>query len=91
MEYSTGLRVIVHTANLVHGDNTYKSQGLWMQDFPKKAGCWSLQPPYVPRCWLKFPTHDRGRAVQDTQTWRSREVACCRCSAGRREPCFLKV
>ncbi|KAG6554736.1 hypothetical protein Mapa_003755 [Marchantia paleacea] len=34
--YGTGLRVVVHTANLIHGDWNNKSQGLWMQDFPRK-------------------------------------------------------
>jgi tyrosyl-DNA phosphodiesterase-1 len=32
--YPTGVRVIVHTANLIHVDWNNKSQGLWMQDFP---------------------------------------------------------
>ncbi|KAL2642241.1 hypothetical protein R1flu_009828 [Riccia fluitans] len=37
--YSTGVRVVVHTANLVAGDWNYKTQGLWMQDFPFKGAC----------------------------------------------------
>ena len=36
-EYETGLRVVIHTANLIYCDNNYKSQGLWVQDFPKKV------------------------------------------------------
>lgn len=32
--YPQGVRVIVHTANLIHVDWNNKSQGLWMQDFP---------------------------------------------------------
>ncbi|XP_049395468.1 tyrosyl-DNA phosphodiesterase 1 [Solanum stenotomum] len=34
--YPTGVRVIVHTANLISIDWNNKSQGLWMQDFPWK-------------------------------------------------------
>lgn len=31
-----GVRVIVHTANLVVGDCNWKTQGVWWQDFPPK-------------------------------------------------------
>ncbi|KAL6546718.1 hypothetical protein OROMI_022439 [Orobanche minor] len=34
--YSRGVRVIVHTANLIYVDWNNKTQGLWMQDFPWK-------------------------------------------------------
>ncbi|KAI5066303.1 hypothetical protein GOP47_0018927 [Adiantum capillus-veneris] len=34
--YQTGVRVIVHTANLIYVDWNNKTQGLWMQDFPYK-------------------------------------------------------
>lgn len=34
--YASGIRVIVHTANLIYVDWNNKSQGLWMQDFPWK-------------------------------------------------------
>ncbi|KAL6207085.1 hypothetical protein ACLB2K_024330 [Fragaria x ananassa] len=34
--YPRGVRVIVHTANLIFVDWNNKSQGLWMQDFPWK-------------------------------------------------------
>ncbi|KAF7840668.1 tyrosyl-DNA phosphodiesterase 1 isoform X1 [Senna tora] len=34
--YPRGVRVIVHTANLISVDWNNKSQGLWMQDFPWK-------------------------------------------------------
>ncbi|XP_057834924.2 tyrosyl-DNA phosphodiesterase 1 isoform X1 [Cryptomeria japonica] len=34
--YSTGVRVVVHTANLIYVDWNNKTQGLWMQDFPLK-------------------------------------------------------
>lgn len=34
--YPTGIRIIVHTANLIHVDWNNKTQGLWMQDFPWK-------------------------------------------------------
>ncbi|KAL0709534.1 hypothetical protein Bca4012_016512 [Brassica carinata] len=34
--YHRGVRVVVHTANLIHVDWNNKSQGLWMQDFPWK-------------------------------------------------------
>lgn len=37
LEYATGVRIIIHTANLVHGDCTYKSQAVWFQDFPWKV------------------------------------------------------
>ncbi|KAL1355456.1 hypothetical protein HN51_007488 [Arachis hypogaea] len=34
--YPHGIRVIVHTANLIYVDWNNKTQGLWMQDFPWK-------------------------------------------------------
>ncbi|KAI3863098.1 hypothetical protein MKW98_015556 [Papaver atlanticum] len=34
--YPKGVRVAIHTANLIHVDWNNKSQGLWMQDFPWK-------------------------------------------------------
>ncbi|CAH9081531.1 unnamed protein product [Cuscuta epithymum] len=34
--YPKGVRVVVHTANLIYVDWNNKSQGLWMQDFPWK-------------------------------------------------------
>ncbi|TVU38611.1 hypothetical protein EJB05_11995 [Eragrostis curvula] len=34
--YPHGIRVVVHTANMIHVDWNNKSQGLWMQDFPWK-------------------------------------------------------
>ncbi|CAN0913576.1 Tyrosyl-DNA phosphodiesterase 1 [Linum grandiflorum] len=34
--YPKGVRVIVHTANLIYVDWNNKTQGLWMQDFPWK-------------------------------------------------------
>ncbi|KAI3698104.1 hypothetical protein L6452_31216 [Arctium lappa] len=34
--YPQGVRIIVHTANLIYVDWNNKSQGLWMQDFPWK-------------------------------------------------------
>ncbi|KAJ8442278.1 hypothetical protein Cgig2_011201 [Carnegiea gigantea] len=34
--YPRGVRVIVHTANLIFVDWNFKTQGLWMQDFPWK-------------------------------------------------------
>ncbi|MFS8007735.1 putative phosphodiesterase I [Helianthus anomalus] len=36
--YPRGIRIIVHTANLIYVDWNNKSQGLWMQDFPWKSG-----------------------------------------------------
>ena len=36
LQYSTGLRVIVHTANLLYCDTNNKTQGLFYQDFPLK-------------------------------------------------------
>lgn len=38
IEYKAGMRVVIHTANLVHCDNNFKTQGLWVQDFPRKVG-----------------------------------------------------
>lgn len=35
--YPTGVRVIVHTANMIYVDWNNKTQGLWMQDFPYKS------------------------------------------------------
>ncbi|VFQ88592.1 unnamed protein product [Cuscuta campestris] len=34
--YPKGVRIVVHTANLIYVDWNNKSQGLWMQDFPWK-------------------------------------------------------
>ncbi|CAL9121280.1 unnamed protein product [Musa textilis] len=34
--YHNGVRVVVHTANLIYVDWNNKTQGLWMQDFPSK-------------------------------------------------------
>ncbi|XP_022142241.1 tyrosyl-DNA phosphodiesterase 1 [Momordica charantia] len=34
--YPRGIRMVVHTANLIYVDWNNKSQGLWMQDFPWK-------------------------------------------------------
>ncbi|KAK1284192.1 hypothetical protein QJS10_CPB21g00868 [Acorus calamus] len=36
--YPQGVRIIVHTANLIYVDWNNKTQGLWMQDFPWKDG-----------------------------------------------------
>jgi tyrosyl-DNA phosphodiesterase-1 len=38
IEYESGVRVVVHTANLIYVDCNNKSQGLWYQDFPRKVG-----------------------------------------------------
>lgn len=35
--FDRGLRVIVHTANLIYQDCNCKTQGLWYQDFPRSA------------------------------------------------------
>ncbi|KAL3157421.1 hypothetical protein ABBQ32_011893 [Trebouxia sp. C0010 RCD-2024] len=37
VEYEAGLRVVVHTANLIYVDCNNKTQGLWFQDFPRKS------------------------------------------------------
>ncbi|EXB31386.1 Tyrosyl-DNA phosphodiesterase 1 [Morus notabilis] len=34
--YPRGVRIIIHTANLIYVDWNNKTQGLWMQDFPWK-------------------------------------------------------
>lgn len=45
--YPQGLRVVVHTANMIHVDWNNKSQGLWMQDFPwKDANDTSKKVPF---------------------------------------------
>jgi tyrosyl-DNA phosphodiesterase-1 len=36
IQYPTGIRVIIHTANLLYCDCNNKTQGLWFQDFPLK-------------------------------------------------------
>ena len=38
IEYEAGMRVVVHTANLIYVDCNNKTQGLWFQDFPRKVG-----------------------------------------------------
>eukprot|EP00898_Chlorokybus_atmophyticus_P002644 jgi/Chlat1/3380/Chrsp23S03810 len=35
--YKHGIRVVVHTANLVNSDFNNKTQGVWVQDFPLKS------------------------------------------------------
>ena len=37
VESERGLRVIVMTANLIFQDCNLKTQGLWYQDFPRRA------------------------------------------------------
>lgn len=37
MQFRDGIRVVVHTANLIYGDCNNKAQGVWWQDFPKKV------------------------------------------------------
>ncbi|GIM16096.1 hypothetical protein Vretimale_18742, partial [Volvox reticuliferus] len=37
VSYPHGLRLIIHTANCVQPDCHDKTQGLWVQDFPRKA------------------------------------------------------
>lgn len=37
IEYDSFLRVVVSTANLLAIDYDQKTQGLWVQDFPKKV------------------------------------------------------
>nr|CAB3454489.1 unnamed protein product [Digitaria exilis] len=45
--YPQGIRVVVHTANMIHVDWNNKSQGLWMQDFPwKDANDTSKKVPF---------------------------------------------
>eukprot|EP00887_Chlorella_sp_A99_P006577 scaffold3.g6577.t1 len=38
LEYERGLRLVVHTANLVYPDCVSKMQAVWHQDFPLKHG-----------------------------------------------------
>ena len=37
IEYEKGIRVIVHTANLIRIDFDNKTQAVWWQDFPRKV------------------------------------------------------
>ena len=50
MEYETGLRVVVHTANLIYVDCNNKSQGLWYQDFPLKVCLAASCPSSITSC-----------------------------------------
>mmetsp|Transcript_45232 Transcript_45232/g.113198 ORF Transcript_45232/g.113198 Transcript_45232/m.113198 type:complete len:247 (+) Transcript_45232:656-1396(+) len=36
LQYDAGLRVVIHTANLLYGDCHCKTQVVWWQDFPRK-------------------------------------------------------
>ena len=36
IKFATGMRVVIHTANLIYVDCGNKTQGAWIQDFPKK-------------------------------------------------------
>eukprot|EP00210_Caulerpa_lentillifera_P001070 g1032.t1 len=36
LKYPDGLRIIIHTANLIYADCGNKTQGAWIQDFPHK-------------------------------------------------------
>jgi hypothetical protein len=55
--YATGLRVCVHTANLIHGDWNFKSQGAWMQDFPLKRPSISSQASPFERELIQYIDH----------------------------------
>lgn len=37
IRYAAGLRVVVHTANLIYPDCNNKTQALFVQDFPLKS------------------------------------------------------
>ncbi len=37
LQYASGMRVVVHTANYIYADCNNKSQGLYCQDFPLKG------------------------------------------------------
>jgi len=37
VQYERGLRVIIHSANLIYPDCNNKTQGVWFQDFPLKS------------------------------------------------------
>jgi tyrosyl-DNA phosphodiesterase-1 len=38
MRYDTGVRVVIMTANLIEDDFDYRTQGVFIQDFPLKSG-----------------------------------------------------
>ncbi|KAK9862018.1 hypothetical protein WJX84_001427 [Apatococcus fuscideae] len=71
LEYATGVRIIIHTANLVHGDCTYKSQAVWFQDFPWKdaASSQTLSPfgkallDYLMALQLPHPHKQKAAAI----------------------------
>ena len=39
-QMGSGLRLIIHTANLIYPDCNNKTQGVWYQDFPPKVWLW---------------------------------------------------
>lgn len=43
VQYPTGLRVIITTANMIQCDCSSKSQGIWWQDFPRRV-CTAIPP-----------------------------------------------
>jgi hypothetical protein len=56
VEYEAGMRVIIHTANLIFCDCHNKSQGIWVQDFPRKVSLQTLthssSPHHTRSSWL---------------------------------------
>lgn len=37
LKFPTGIRIVIHTANLIYRDCGNKTQGAWIQDFPPKS------------------------------------------------------
>lgn len=65
---------MVHTANLIHCDNNFKSQGLWVQDFPPKASrFYNLHYKYHCRCQEGIISRLKIAAVVDCGI----ECLCC--------------
>ncbi|EPS64521.1 hypothetical protein M569_10259, partial [Genlisea aurea] len=62
--YPRGIRVVIHTANMIYADWNNKTQGLWMQDFPWKkkdhnGGCCEFENDLVDYLrTLKCPEFD---------------------------------
>lgn len=67
LSYDAGLRVVVHTANLLEGDVHYKTQGLYTQvcahapsarSTAEASSAWRASPPRASPagCWMPHPS-----------------------------------
>lgn len=55
LQYEKGVRVIIHTANLIYPDCNNKTQAVYCQDFPKKEPESPISSPFE-RDWLNYIT-----------------------------------